>query len=186
LVTLPKNCWPRVLGSAVIRLYAGECTPSVDRALTVLHLSFFGVPFWIFFLHYVTYGIIARLERGHVPAGCPTWYWWPGRTKGTQKNRSGWSGMTDTQHIINGSYARRIVCWNFAKFQNALNAPHLSEELEIYLPTNLSTKQTNKTKQTFISKNRSLCTIKIRRFQLFNKKPGVRANIFKQCTSQKI
>jgi len=27
-----KNCWPRVLGSVVIQLYAGECTPSVDRA----------------------------------------------------------------------------------------------------------------------------------------------------------
>jgi len=33
LVTLPKNCWPRVLGSVVIQLYAGKCTPSVDRAL---------------------------------------------------------------------------------------------------------------------------------------------------------
>jgi len=29
LVTLPKKCWPRVLGSVVIQLYAGECTPSV-------------------------------------------------------------------------------------------------------------------------------------------------------------
>jgi len=27
------NCWLRVLGSVVIQLYAGECTPSVDRAL---------------------------------------------------------------------------------------------------------------------------------------------------------
>jgi len=33
LVTLPKNCCPRALGSVVIQLYAGECTPSVDRAL---------------------------------------------------------------------------------------------------------------------------------------------------------
>jgi len=24
-----KYCWPRVLGSVVIQLYAGECTPSV-------------------------------------------------------------------------------------------------------------------------------------------------------------
>jgi len=30
---LPKNCWPRVLGSVVIQLYGGECTPSVDWAL---------------------------------------------------------------------------------------------------------------------------------------------------------
>jgi len=28
------NFWPRVLGSVVIQLYAGECTPSVDRALS--------------------------------------------------------------------------------------------------------------------------------------------------------
>jgi len=50
LVTLPKNCWPRVLGSVVIcwprvlgsvviQLYAGECTPSVDRALNYESLS---------------------------------------------------------------------------------------------------------------------------------------------------
>jgi len=26
LVTLPKNCWPTILGSVVIQLYAGECT----------------------------------------------------------------------------------------------------------------------------------------------------------------
>jgi len=32
LVTLSNNSWPRVLGSVVIQLYAGECTPSVDRA----------------------------------------------------------------------------------------------------------------------------------------------------------
>jgi len=32
LVILPKNCWPRVLGSVVIQLYAGECVPSADRA----------------------------------------------------------------------------------------------------------------------------------------------------------
>jgi len=31
-----KNCWPRVLGSVVIQLYAGECTPSVDRTLTCM------------------------------------------------------------------------------------------------------------------------------------------------------
>jgi len=31
---LPKNCWPRVLGSVVTQLYAGECMPSVDWALT--------------------------------------------------------------------------------------------------------------------------------------------------------
>jgi len=28
-----KNCWPRVLGSVVIQCCAGECKPSVDRAL---------------------------------------------------------------------------------------------------------------------------------------------------------
>jgi len=33
LVTLPKNFWSIVQGSVVIQLYAGECTPSVDRAL---------------------------------------------------------------------------------------------------------------------------------------------------------
>jgi len=33
MVTLLKYCWPRVLGSVVIQLYAGECTLSVDRAL---------------------------------------------------------------------------------------------------------------------------------------------------------
>jgi len=33
LGALKKNCWTRVLGSVVIQLYAGECTPSVDRAL---------------------------------------------------------------------------------------------------------------------------------------------------------
>jgi len=32
LVTLPKFFWTRVLDSIVIQLYAGECTPSVDRA----------------------------------------------------------------------------------------------------------------------------------------------------------
>jgi len=31
LVTLPKNYWSRLLGSVVIQLYAGDCTPSVDR-----------------------------------------------------------------------------------------------------------------------------------------------------------
>jgi len=31
-----KICWIRVLGSVVIQLYAGECTPSVDRALGVI------------------------------------------------------------------------------------------------------------------------------------------------------
>jgi len=30
---MPKNCCPGVLGSVVIQLYAGECTPSVDWAL---------------------------------------------------------------------------------------------------------------------------------------------------------
>jgi len=25
LVTLPKSYWPRILGSAIIQLYAGEC-----------------------------------------------------------------------------------------------------------------------------------------------------------------
>jgi len=30
-----KNFWTRVLGSVVIQLYAGECTPSVDRALNL-------------------------------------------------------------------------------------------------------------------------------------------------------
>jgi len=30
---LQKNCWPKVLGSVVIQLYAGECTPSIDRCL---------------------------------------------------------------------------------------------------------------------------------------------------------
>jgi len=38
LVTLPKNCWPRILSSVVIQLYAGECTPSVDRALYFVEL----------------------------------------------------------------------------------------------------------------------------------------------------
>jgi len=33
LVTLPKNFLTRVLGSVVVHLYTGECTPSVDRAL---------------------------------------------------------------------------------------------------------------------------------------------------------
>jgi len=32
LITLSKNWWPRVLGSIVTQLYAGECMPSVDRA----------------------------------------------------------------------------------------------------------------------------------------------------------
>jgi len=32
-IMLPKNCGPRVLSSAVIQLYASDCTPSVDRAL---------------------------------------------------------------------------------------------------------------------------------------------------------
>jgi len=32
LATLPKFFWPRILGSVVIQLYTGECTPSVDRA----------------------------------------------------------------------------------------------------------------------------------------------------------
>jgi len=35
LVTPPKKFWTRELGSVVIQLYAGECTPSVDRALSV-------------------------------------------------------------------------------------------------------------------------------------------------------
>jgi len=29
LRSVAKNCWLRVLGSVVIQLYAGECTPSV-------------------------------------------------------------------------------------------------------------------------------------------------------------
>jgi len=33
LVTLPKNCWPSVLGSVVIQLYAGKRKPSGERAL---------------------------------------------------------------------------------------------------------------------------------------------------------
>jgi len=33
MVTLPANFWIRILGSGVIKIYAGECTPSVDRAL---------------------------------------------------------------------------------------------------------------------------------------------------------
>jgi len=33
LVTLSKTVWSRGLDSVVIQLYAGECTPSVDRAL---------------------------------------------------------------------------------------------------------------------------------------------------------
>jgi len=32
LITPPKNFWPTVQVSVVIQLYAGECTPSVDRA----------------------------------------------------------------------------------------------------------------------------------------------------------
>jgi len=39
LVILPKNCCPKVLSSVIIQLYAGECTPSVDRALSVTELS---------------------------------------------------------------------------------------------------------------------------------------------------
>jgi len=35
LITLPKIFWPRVLSSVVIQLYAGGCTPSVDRALSL-------------------------------------------------------------------------------------------------------------------------------------------------------
>jgi len=35
MVTLPKSFWPRVLGSVVIQLCAGECTPSVDRAYSI-------------------------------------------------------------------------------------------------------------------------------------------------------
>jgi len=31
--TMAQNCWPRLLGSAVIQLYAGECTPNEYRAL---------------------------------------------------------------------------------------------------------------------------------------------------------
>jgi len=32
---MPNNFWTKVLGSVVIQLYVGECTPSVDRALCV-------------------------------------------------------------------------------------------------------------------------------------------------------
>jgi len=32
LVTLPKNCWPRILDSVIIQIYASECTPIADRA----------------------------------------------------------------------------------------------------------------------------------------------------------
>jgi len=39
LIALPKKLLLRVLGSVVIQLYAGECTPSVDRALSVAELS---------------------------------------------------------------------------------------------------------------------------------------------------
>jgi len=39
LVTLSKNFWTRVLGSVVIQLYAGVCTPSVDRALVIIVLN---------------------------------------------------------------------------------------------------------------------------------------------------
>jgi len=33
LVTLSKNFRTKVLGSVVIQLYAGECTPSVDHVI---------------------------------------------------------------------------------------------------------------------------------------------------------
>jgi len=39
LVKLPKYCWPKVVGSVVIQLYAGESTPSVDRALNVTFID---------------------------------------------------------------------------------------------------------------------------------------------------
>jgi len=35
LVTLPKISGLEYFGSVVIQLYAGECTPSVDRALSL-------------------------------------------------------------------------------------------------------------------------------------------------------
>jgi len=35
IVTLPKNCWSKVLDSVVIQLYAGACTSSVDQAIFV-------------------------------------------------------------------------------------------------------------------------------------------------------
>jgi len=38
LITLPKIFWSRVLGSVVIQIYAGEYTPSVDRALALTGL----------------------------------------------------------------------------------------------------------------------------------------------------
>jgi len=43
LVTLPKKCWSRVLGSIVIQryqLYAGECTPNVNRTEKRVFSSF--------------------------------------------------------------------------------------------------------------------------------------------------
>jgi len=35
LFTLEKTCWTRVLGSVVIQLNVGKCTPSVDRAYKI-------------------------------------------------------------------------------------------------------------------------------------------------------
>jgi len=61
LVTLPKNCWTtRVLGSVVIQLYAGECTPSVVRALLI----------WILFWR-SAHG--CRHRRGGGEGGVPPW-----------------------------------------------------------------------------------------------------------------
>jgi len=55
LVTLLKNCWPRELGSVVIQLYAGECTPSIDRdlALSVAALVKYFSAHYIFFFHFL-------------------------------------------------------------------------------------------------------------------------------------
>jgi len=39
MVTLPKNCWPRVLGSVVIQIYIGECMSSGDRTLRPMYAA---------------------------------------------------------------------------------------------------------------------------------------------------
>jgi len=33
MIAMSKNCWPGVLGLATFQLNAGECRPSIDRAL---------------------------------------------------------------------------------------------------------------------------------------------------------
>jgi len=65
LVTLPKNCWPRVLGSVVIQLYAGECTPSMVKSISpfkiVLHL--WSTRHKIISVHVVLFSTKLQLEK---------------------------------------------------------------------------------------------------------------------------